>query len=147
MAYASKLLFPHGSDLRCVCRRHQSNQIPHHLSSSKCIPFSFVPLSKLFRKLIMNVYSGVSNQGAECSVWTCSNTALYLFHAPATCIVWSLVKCSGGTMSLPVSLCPLLLPRVHGGYYGPNSMLHFLDLLECGCIYVDLCTDMFLPGM
>lgn len=66
MAHASQLLFPHGSDLCCVCRGHQSNQIPHHLSSSKCIPFSFIQLAKPHWKLITSVCSGV---GRDCSVW------------------------------------------------------------------------------
>lgn len=90
MAYAAQLLFPHSADLRCVCWRHQSNQIPHHLSSSKCIPFSFVPLSKLFKKLIVNVYSGVSNQATGCSMWMYNNPALCVFHASAAYTVWSL---------------------------------------------------------
>lgn len=43
MAHASQLLFPRGSDLCRVRRRHQSNQIPHHLSSGKCIPAPSFP--------------------------------------------------------------------------------------------------------
>lgn len=136
MAYASQLLFPHGSDLCCVCRRHQSNQIPHHLSSSKCIPFSFIPLSKLFRKLIMNVYSGVSDRGPECSMWTYSNPALCLYVSfmlqlnvtPGHSLskVWAQWNADdsgfsrhGCTHSLSL-YCPVLLPRVSGGRYSPN---------------------------
>lgn len=76
----------------------------------------------------------VSATGAlSAALRTCSNTALYLFHASATCIVWSLFKWSGDTMSLFVSLsvyvffCRL---RLAGGYHGPNSILHFLDLFR-----------------
>lgn len=121
MAYAPQLLFPHGSDLCCVCRRHQSNQIPHHLSSSKCIPFSFIPLSKPCWKLIMNVYSGV---GPGCSMWRFSKPASCVCHASAACMTWSLFYLCAGTMSpddlswinplcpSSVCLCPLMLVSV-----------------------------------
>lgn len=91
MAYAAQLLFPHGADLRCVRWRHQSNQIPHHLSSSKCVLFLPVLFSKLSQKLIVNVYSGVSNQATGCSVRVNNNPALCVFHASAACTLWSLL--------------------------------------------------------
>lgn len=70
MAHAPQLLLPHGADLCCVCRRHQSNQIPHHLSSSKCIPPPSVSLCQ--PQLRDSECSGVGGRGPECSACTTS---------------------------------------------------------------------------
>lgn len=111
MAYASQLLFPHGSDLCCVCRRHQSNQIPHHLSSSKCIPFSFTPLSKLFWKCVMKVHSGAPCGRAVAQLHVCS--VLSCTYAP---VWWIRPSHHESTRSLPpYCLCPLLLLGVFCG--------------------------------
>lgn len=58
MAHASQLLLPHGPDIHCVRRRHQPNQIPHHLPGREsfiCARFisaahilSFNALNRLF---------------------------------------------------------------------------------------------------
>lgn len=108
MAYASQLLLPHGPDLCCVCRRHQSNQIPHHLSSSKCILFSFTPLAELYTKLIMNVQSGVGDEGLERSIWFYGSQGLCIVHASAACMACSLCLPSVGTEGWSESGVPIM---------------------------------------
>lgn len=54
MAHASQLLLPHGSDVRCLRRRHQPNQIPHHLPDceslicARFISAAHIRLNRLF---------------------------------------------------------------------------------------------------
>lgn len=127
MAYASQLLFPHGSDLCCVCRRHQSNQIPHHLSSGKCIPFPSITLWKPHGKLIMNVCPGLDPDFCICEA-----KGAQFHHGFVMLQLWPgvvLIICSWSVTNEPVCL-----PGVFGWPKYP-WLWFYLDLSSINCAH------------